>query len=229
MSQEVSRDRQRPTRPPSSACIQDAHNAILDFDEKTSLFAVYDGHGGAEIALYCSRYLPEFLKKIDSYREGRFEDALKEGFLQFDSLLLESNVKKVLQKLANADNDDEDDAQAHDTVLPSNSTSEDHHNDEFNRQEAQLLKQEAELPIEELLKRYNGQEERADSSTTNADESGEAEKKAISVNDPEQHEAKETTTSETHPDSTVRPDVSLSLFDLLFSVTKGSETILIRS
>lgn len=27
-------------------CLQDAHNCILDFDEETSMFAVYDGHGG---------------------------------------------------------------------------------------------------------------------------------------------------------------------------------------
>lgn len=180
---------------------EDAHNAILDFDEKTSLFAVYDGHGGAEIALYCSRYLPDFLKKLDSYRDGRFEDALKEGFLQFDSLLLESNVKKVLQKIANAENDDEGDGQSHDIALPTKSTSEKHHDDEFNREEAQLLKQEAELPIEELRKRYNDQEERADS-WAKVDESGEAEKKAISTTDPEQHESKKTTTSDSHPDST---------------------------
>ena len=119
-------------------------------------------------------------------------------------------MKKVLQKLANAENDDEDDGQSHDIVVPSNSTSENHHNDEFNRQEAQLLKQEAELPIEELLKRYNDQEERADPSAK-VDESGEAEKKAISATDPEQHESKETTTaSDSQPDSTVCTDVYLS-------------------
>ena len=27
-------------------CLQDAHNCILEFDEETSMFAVYDGHGG---------------------------------------------------------------------------------------------------------------------------------------------------------------------------------------
>lgn len=26
--------------------LQDAHNCILEFDEETSMFAVYDGHGG---------------------------------------------------------------------------------------------------------------------------------------------------------------------------------------
>ncbi len=140
---------------------QDAHNAILNFDDKTSFFAVYDGHGGAEIALYCSRHLPDFLKQLDSYREGRLSDALTESFLKFDSLLLESNVKEILQELADSkdrnDNDQEQiDDQSHDMILPRSSTTDDNnHNDELNVEEAQLLKKEAELPIEELLKRYN--------------------------------------------------------------------------
>jgi hypothetical protein len=41
-------------------------------------------------------------------------------------------------------------------ILPRSSTTDDNnHNDELNVEEAQLLKKEAELPIEELLKRYN--------------------------------------------------------------------------
>ncbi len=141
--------------------IKDAHNAILDFDGKTSFFAVYDGHGGAEIALYCSRHLPDFIKQLDSYREGRLNDALTEGFLKFDSLLLEPDVKELLQELADSKdkNDDDDDEQiddpSHEIVLPTSTNEDNNHNDELNVEEAQLLKKEAELPIEELLKRYN--------------------------------------------------------------------------
>lgn len=29
-----------------SVVLQDAHNCILEFDEETAMFAVYDGHGG---------------------------------------------------------------------------------------------------------------------------------------------------------------------------------------
>jgi protein phosphatase 1G len=131
---------------------EDAHNAILNFDDNTSLFAVYDGHGGSEIAVYCSRYLPDFLKKLNSYQEGRLNDALIESFLKFDSILLDTDVKKILQKLANDDNEEPD--QTHEFVNEEN-----HHNDELNNiEEAQLLKKEAEVPIEELLKRYNENE-----------------------------------------------------------------------
>ena len=142
--------------------IQDAHNAVLDFDDQTSFFAVYDGHGGAEIALYCARHLPDFLKQLDSYREGRLHDALSEGFVKFDSLLLESSVKEILQQLANSteednnndDLDEQTDDLSHKITLPINTDDENNCNEELNIEEAQLLKKEAELPIEELLKNY---------------------------------------------------------------------------
>ncbi len=123
------------------------------------MFAVYDGHGGAEIALYCSRHLPDFIKQLDSYRQGQLNVALTEGFLKFDSLLLEPNVKEILQELVDSkdknDNDDEQiDDQSHEIILPTNRNEENISNDELNVEEAQLLKKEAELPIEELLKRY---------------------------------------------------------------------------
>ena len=115
-----------------------------------------------EIALYCARHLPDFLKQLVSYREGRLHDALSEGFVKFDSLLLESSVKEILQKLADAtekdNNNDELDEQiddpSHKITLPTNADGEINHYEELNVEEAQLLKKEAELPIEELLKKY---------------------------------------------------------------------------
>lgn len=132
----------------------------MNFDDNTSLFAVYDGHGGAEIAVYCSKYLPEFLKKLESYQDGRLKDALIEGFLKFDSVLLDPEVKKILQKIAYDENEDaeQQEAEPHEFVAALNPNEENHHNDELNVEEAQLLRKEAEVPIEELLKRYNSDE-----------------------------------------------------------------------
>ena len=72
---------------------------------------------------------------------------MSEGFLKFDSLLLEPNVKRVLQKLANDESEQEEEEEE--------SPTENDPQEGVNHEEAQLLKQEAEVPIEELLQRYN--------------------------------------------------------------------------
>ncbi|KAJ8976988.1 hypothetical protein NQ317_013989 [Molorchus minor] len=48
---------------------EDAHNCILDFDTDTSYFAVYDGHGGHEVAQYCAQKLPQFIKDLQAYKD----------------------------------------------------------------------------------------------------------------------------------------------------------------
>ncbi len=84
-------------------------------------------------------------------------EALIECFLKFDSVLLNSEVKKILQRLANDEQEEPD--QALECGGSGDSNEENHHNDELNAaEEAQLLKNEAEVPIEELMKRYNGEE-----------------------------------------------------------------------
>lgn len=72
----------------------------MDYDKATSFFAVYDGHGGHEVAEYCSKYLPDFLKKIEKYSKGEFEEALKQAFLDFDATLTTTEVIDVLKTLA---------------------------------------------------------------------------------------------------------------------------------
>lgn len=86
---------------------EDAHNCILNFDEKTSFFAVYDGHGGAEVAQYCSLHLPTFLKTLESYKSKDFEQALKDAFIGFDATLLDEKVIEELKKLSDKTNGEE--------------------------------------------------------------------------------------------------------------------------
>ena len=87
------------------------------------------------------------------------KDALTEGFLKFDSLLLQSDVKELLQEIADSkEKNDENESiedQPPDIVVPTNLNEDNNHNDELNVEEAHLLKKEAELPIEELIKRYS--------------------------------------------------------------------------
>ncbi|KAF5272182.1 hypothetical protein FQA39_LY01264 [Lamprigera yunnana] len=79
---------------------EDAHNCILDFDENTALFAVYDGHGGHEVAHYCSQKLPEFIKQTESYKNENLEKALIDAFLGFDATIASPEVIIKLKEIA---------------------------------------------------------------------------------------------------------------------------------
>ncbi|VDD82188.1 unnamed protein product [Mesocestoides corti] len=107
---------------------EDAHNCILDFDPKrtASFFAVYDGHGGSEVAKYCSLHLPEFIRSRPEYSAENVainpSGILKNAFVDFDVTLTQSKVgafitclttffnavdaKSELKLIANPDADD---------------------------------------------------------------------------------------------------------------------------
>ncbi|KHN79397.1 putative protein phosphatase 2C F42G9.1 [Toxocara canis] len=113
---------------------EDAHNCILDFDENCSLFAVYDGHGGSEVARYTALHLPDFLKKNASWKAGNYQKALDEAFLEFDELLRSEDVLKQLKVMAGVPNVNRSD----------NSDDED----------KDALCEEAAMPLESLLEKY---------------------------------------------------------------------------
>lgn len=74
----------------------------MNFDDGTSLFAVYDGHGGHEVAAYCAEKFPNFLKEVEQYKNGEFLEALKQAFLGFDNTLTKPEIISVLKVLANS-------------------------------------------------------------------------------------------------------------------------------
>lgn len=89
-------------------CFQDAHNCLLDFDVNTSLFAVYDGHGGHEVAVYCSQKLPQYIKDTEAYKNKDFEKALIDAFLGFDSTIATPEVVEELKQMVGVkENDNE--------------------------------------------------------------------------------------------------------------------------
>lgn len=49
-----------------------------------SLFAVFDGHGGCEVAKYASNHFLEELVKRESFKEKNYANALKETFVRVD-------------------------------------------------------------------------------------------------------------------------------------------------
>ncbi|XP_068629424.1 protein phosphatase 1G isoform X2 [Battus philenor] len=79
---------------------EDSHNTILNYDTDTAFFAVYDGHGGAEVATYCSQNLPEYIRNTDAYKSGDLVNALTDAFLGFDATIATKEVMDILKELA---------------------------------------------------------------------------------------------------------------------------------
>lgn len=76
--------------------MEDAHICTPSLTEETSLFAVFDGHGGDEVAKFCERMFGEHLQKNPAFREGRYKQALEETFLKMDTLLQNSSANGIV-------------------------------------------------------------------------------------------------------------------------------------
>ena len=78
---------------------EDAHISIADFETGFSLFAVFDGHGGCEVAKYCERHFINLLKSDDQFKAENYEQALINVFVKIDKMLLSPAGKKELEKI----------------------------------------------------------------------------------------------------------------------------------
>uniref|UniRef100_A0AAR2JPH6 Protein phosphatase 1G n=1 Tax=Pygocentrus nattereri TaxID=42514 RepID=A0AAR2JPH6_PYGNA len=121
--------------------MEDAHNCIPELDEETAMFAVYDGHGGEEVALYCSKYLPDIIKEQKAYKDGKLQKALEDAFLAIDSRITMVEVIKELVQIAGRPQEEAASEKVADE-------------DDLDNEEAALLHEEATMTIEELLVRY---------------------------------------------------------------------------
>ena len=70
-----------------------------DLDENTSFFAVFDGHGGKEVALYAGRHLPRILRETESYKT-KLNVALKESFMKIDEVMQDKSNAQELAELS---------------------------------------------------------------------------------------------------------------------------------
>lgn len=81
---------------------KDAHFSLLDFDKNMSLFGVFDGHGGAEVARLAVEELPSMIKN-QSFNVGDYENALKNAYLDFDLYLRSKTALERMKILAEQD------------------------------------------------------------------------------------------------------------------------------
>lgn len=82
---------------------EDAHITAPDFLPGLSLFAVFDGHGGSEVAKYCGNHFVEELKNNPAFQAQNYELALTEVFVKIDKMLLSPNGKKELERIGRQD------------------------------------------------------------------------------------------------------------------------------
>lgn len=67
--------------------MEDAHICQTDIAKDIHLFAVFDGHGGSEVAKFCEKYFVDCLVKNPKFAEKNYSEALTETFFQMDVLL----------------------------------------------------------------------------------------------------------------------------------------------
>ncbi|KRX07656.1 Ubiquitin-conjugating enzyme/RWD-like protein [Pseudocohnilembus persalinus] len=58
------------------------------------LFAIFDGHGGSEVAQFCKKNFVNELRKNKNFASSKFKEALSETFLKMDELLIQNQKKQ---------------------------------------------------------------------------------------------------------------------------------------
>lgn len=116
---------------------EDAHNCILGLSDeaKLALFAVYDGHGGAEVAQYTAQHFPQhILKEKLASSKTNFSEILVDAFLSFDLHLKQAHVLHKLREMASGGGKPKD--------------------KDADPKEARMLQKEASMPLEQILAKY---------------------------------------------------------------------------
>lgn len=69
--------------------MEDAHTTLLEIEEAkgTAFFAVYDGHGGPNVARYSGEGLHKKIVADPAFVKGEYRAAIKNGFLEMDRAL----------------------------------------------------------------------------------------------------------------------------------------------
>lgn len=77
--------------------MEDAHLSELDIAPGISLFCVFDGHGGPEVAKFCAEYFGKHLLDNENFKQANYQKALEENFLKMDEILMSSEGPELLK------------------------------------------------------------------------------------------------------------------------------------
>ena len=75
--------------------MEDDHIILPDFTEDLALFAIFDGHGGPEVARVAAKIYPSFLKSNEFCKKKDYQRALLSSFEKFDLFMMSPEGKKV--------------------------------------------------------------------------------------------------------------------------------------
>ena len=78
--------------------MEDSHITDLDLgpSNQTQLFAVFDGHGGSEVAKFVANHFTEEFLKNQNYLKNDIKKALEENYKKMDNLMLEKEGSQEL-------------------------------------------------------------------------------------------------------------------------------------
>ena len=79
--------------------MEDAAITVAELNEDTSLYGVFDGHGGREAAKFVEKHFIEELQKNPNFISKDFEKALTETFLKMDELIMTPQGQKEIMSL----------------------------------------------------------------------------------------------------------------------------------
>ena len=82
--------------------MEDSHisDVNLNSNKNSSIFGVFDGHGGKEVAIFVKRHFTEELLLNQNFQKGDIKKSLTENFLKMDEIMVDKNGKAELKKEA---------------------------------------------------------------------------------------------------------------------------------
>jgi serine/threonine protein phosphatase PrpC len=78
---------------------EDAHIHNHDIGDGNAIFAVFDGHGGEHIALFCEKFFIPYLMSSEEYKCKNYQKALEETFVELDYLLINEEGHEKMKEI----------------------------------------------------------------------------------------------------------------------------------
>ena len=78
--------------------MEDSYEVAVEIEPDVSVFAVFDGHGGNEIADFCSKHFAEFLKKQESFKSKNYDQALIDTYHFLDEAITNGEYDSEIEK-----------------------------------------------------------------------------------------------------------------------------------